>query len=172
MPIGFLLALQASGMVIDYLNKQDQIRQSQLGAQVEQAGIASDIAASRLSTEEESLQSMKQLRQNLGTQAAVMAARGSQSGQGSNVFFTNDSIANFNANERIRKINQSGTEAALKANQTLSKLHESSFENNTMGDFAKNTFNKIPTSPTAWEKIGQGFSASKGYGFGLTKVGV
>lgn len=164
MPIAFLLAMQAAGMITDYFGRQEQIRIAGLGAKIEQAGITSNIASSRLATEEESLQSMKQLRQNLGTQAAIFAARGTQSGQGSAALITNTSIGNYNSDQRIRKINQSGTEAALKAQMTLSKLHAKTYEANTWGQFAKEVINKIPTSPTAYKEMGNSF--------GLTKVGM
>jgi hypothetical protein len=164
MPLAFLLALQASGMVLDYFGKQDQIRLARMGQQLEQAGIESNIATSRLSTEEQSLQSMKELRQNLGTQAAIFAARGQRSGQGSAALITNQSVANYNADERIRRINQSGTEANLRAGKLISQLHEKTYENDVWSEFRKSVFNKIPTSPSA-------YTTAAG-SFGLTKVGM
>lgn len=171
MPYAFLLALQASGMVFDWLGKNDQVRMSKLGAQVEQAGIASNIQSSRLETEDASLQSMKQLRMNMGTQAAMLAARGIRGGTSTTALFSNESLGNFNADERIRKINQVGREASLKAGITLSDLHQKTTANNLWGEFRQNVINKIPTSPEAWGKLSQGFSAKNGYGFGLNKVG-
>ncbi len=167
MPIAFLLAMQASGMIVDWLGKKDQIRMANMGAELEQAGINSEIQTSRLQTEEASLQAMKQLRQNLGTQAAMFAARGVQGGTGTSVLFGNESVGNFNSDERIRRINQLGNEARLKAGLTLSKLHQKTYESNTWNEFGKSIFNKIPT---------RGFNTgsnpgSSGSGFGLTKVG-
>lgn len=171
MPIAFLLALQASGMVVDWLGKNEQVRLGKMGAEIEQAGIASNIQSSRLEAEEASLQSMKALRMNLGTQAAMLAARGTRSGAGSAVFSMNESIGNFNADERTRRINQLGNEAALKAGQTISTLHQKSFESKTFGEFRQNAINKVPTSPSAWKQLANGFSAKNSYGFGMTKVG-
>jgi hypothetical protein len=172
MPIAFLLALQASGMVIDYLGKQQQIAASKQGAEIEQAGITANIANSRLQYEDESLQSMKQLRQNLGTQVALNAARGTRSGQGNAIMSETQSVGNFNADARMRKINQLGNEASLKAGMTLSKLHENTTENNVWNEFRKNALNSLPTSPSAYSQYANAFSGSKASSsFGLTRIG-
>ena len=170
MPIGFLLALQASGMVVDWLGKNEQVRMSKMGEQVEQAGIAANIQTARLQAEDESLQSMKALRQNLGTQAALFAARGTAAGAGTAVLSANESISNFNADQRMRKLNEQGNEARIKAGGVLSSLHETAFENKTWNDFTRNVINKIPTSGSAYKQIANGFSSKNGYGFGLTSV--
>jgi hypothetical protein len=163
--------MQAAGMIMDYSAKQQQIEMQKQGQAIEQAGIESNIMASRLNSEEESLTSLKQLRANLGTQAAVLAARGTRAGAGTAALFPNESVGNFNSDERLRKINESGREAQLKAGITLSNLHEKTSENKINNEFTQSVINKIPTSPEAWSKIGEGFSAKNSYGFGLTKVG-
>lgn len=171
MPIAFLLALQASGMVVDWLGKKEQARMGRMGAEIEQAGIESEIQTTRLQTEEDSLAAMKQLRQNLGTQAAMFAARGVASGAGSAMLFANESVGNFNADERVRRINQLGNEARLKAGKTLSTLHQKTTESKLWNEFGKSVINRVPTSPDAWGQISKGFSKKSGYGFGFTPVG-
>lgn len=161
--LGFMLSLQASGMVVDWLGKNEQVRLGKMGAQVEQAGIASNIASSRLEAEDASLQSMKQLRMNLGTQAAMMAARGTRSGAGTSALFGNESVGNFNADQRIRSINQSGREAQFKAQSVLSGLHEKTNSNNIWNEFRTNVIKKIPTDPDSYKQAAQAF--------GLTKAG-
>lgn len=168
MPLAFLLAMQASGMVIDYLGRQDQIRMGRMGAKLEQESINADIASSRLQYEENSLEAMKQLRQNMGTQAAMFAARGVNAGAGTAVLFGNESVGNFNSNERIRKLNLRTREAQLKAGVTMSKMHQRTNENKIWNEFRQNTINRIPTSPDSWKGFNQAFSNE---GFGLTKVG-
>ncbi len=174
-PIAFMLALQAGGMVVDYLGKSEQIRLGKMGAKLEQEGIESNIQTSRLEAEQSSLEAMKQLRQNLGSQAAMMAARGIRSGSGNAVLFANESVGNFNANERIRNINQKGREAGLKAGKLLSTLHQKTFENNTWNEFRKSIVDKVGTS--TFDAFGGGgassFSGSKATSsgsYGLTKV--
>ena len=161
MPIAFLLAMQASGMIVDWLGKNDQIRMSRMGAQLEQAGINSNIASSRLQYEDESLQSMKNLRMNLGSQAAMLAARGIRGGSPTSAILSNESTANFNADERIRKINQSGQQAGLRANKLLSGLHQNTSENNTWNKFRSNVFKQLPTSPSAYNQYAGAFGLTK-----------
>lgn len=162
-PVAFLLAAQAGGMIVDYMGKSAQIELGRMGNQVEQASIDSNIQSSRLESEEASLQAMKQLRMNLGTQAAMLAARGTRAGAGTAALFGNESVGNFNADERIRKINQRGRETAFAANKVLSNLHQTTTENNIWGQFRKSIIDKIPTAPDAYSS-----AAEK---FGLTKIG-
>jgi uncharacterized protein YutE (UPF0331/DUF86 family) len=83
MPFALLLAMQASGMIIDWLGTRNQQMYADMGAKLQQAGIESEIEQNRLQTENDSLQEMKNLRQTLGTQAAIFAARGTRAGVGS-----------------------------------------------------------------------------------------
>ncbi len=163
MPIAFLLALQASGMVVDWLGKNEQIRMGKMGQQIEQAGITANIQQTRLEAEDESLQSMKQLRQNLGTQAAMMAAKGIRAGTPTSAIFATESVGNFNADNKIRKINQMGREAELKAGGLLSSLHQETSARNVWNQFRSSAASKIPTSPSSYKAMGTSF--------GLTTVG-
>lgn len=161
MPLAFFLAMQAAGMVVDYLGKQDQIGLARQGAKLEQQGIESNIMASRLEAEDASLMAMKKLRQNLGTQAAVFAARGQRAGTGNALIIANESVGNFNADDRMRKLNQTMRENELKSGKTISKLHQSTYESDIWNQFTKSTINRIPTSPQAWDKLSQGFGFTK-----------
>lgn len=163
MPLEFLLALQASGMVVDWFGKQEQVRLGKMGAEVEQAGIQSNIATARLQAEDESLQSLKQLRMNLGSQAANAAARGVSNASTTNVLNMNSSVGNWKADERARKINLAGTEAALNAGKLLSELHEKTAEQTIWNQFRSDVIKKIPTSTSAY--------SSAASSFGLSKVG-
>ena len=169
MPFAFLLALQASGMVVDWLGRNQQIELSRMGAEIEQAGINANIATSRVQAEDQSLMAMKQLRQNLGTQAALLAARGIRSGAGNAALAPNESIGNFNADQRMARINQLAKEAQYRASGTLSKLHQQTFENNTWNEFRSNVINKIPTNAFGGGSSSP-FAGSSASGFGLTRV--
>lgn len=160
-PAAFLLALQAGGMVIDYLGKQKQVSASKNAAALEQQQINEQIQLSRLNYEQESLASLRELRQNLGTQMAISAARGG----GTNVLAMQESISAQGSDERIRKINQLSQEAALKTNKRLSQLHQKTYENNIWNEFEGSIKNKIPTSPQAWEQWKNVFSSGGGGGF-------
>jgi len=161
--LGFMLSLQAAGMVVDWFGKNEQIRLGKMGQKIEQAGINSNIAQARLESEDASLQAMKALRMNLGTQAAMNAARGISNASGSAIFSRNDSLSNFNADERMRKINLAHNEASLKAGGLISNLHEKTYENRTWNEFRNNIINKIPTDPSSYKEMAKSF--------GLTKVG-
>lgn len=156
-----LLAMQASGMAIDWLGKREQIKMGRLGEKLEQASINSNIMASRLEAEDASLNALVQLRKNLGTQAAMFAARGTRAGAGNALGFMTESFSNFNADERIRKISQLGRETELRAGSVLSKLHQQTRENTIWGEFRKSIFDKIPTSPDAYKSMGSSFGLSK-----------
>jgi urease accessory protein UreF len=161
MPIGLLLAMQAAGMIVDYMGVQEQSRLARMGYELEQAGINANIETSRVEAENASLEAMKKLRQTLGSQAALFAARGVRAGTGNAIIASTESVGNFNANERIRKLNQMQREANLKAGGVLSKLHEQANENNMWNQFAQRTINRIPTSPSAYKGIGESFGFTK-----------
>ena len=124
--IYLLLAMQAAGMVTDYFGAKNQDEMMKMGMKLQQAGIEANIYQSRLESQEASLASIKQLRQTMGSQLAIMAARGTSSAGGSALSFLNESIGNFNADERIRKLNLLGRENQLRANSAISRLQYSS----------------------------------------------
>lgn len=160
MPIGFLLALQASGMVTDWLGMQSSNELAARGARLQQEAIEKNIQFSRIQTADESLQAMIKVRKNLGTQAVMYAARGVS---GPMVGLSaNETIGNFNADERMRKINQKSREAELRSGIEISKLHQRSYETRNFNEFLSRNINLIPTNPMVYKGIGSSF--------GLTKV--
>lgn len=179
MPYAFLLALQAGGMVVDWLSTNDQNQLLKEGDQLNQAAITANIATSRLQFEDESLDAMKKLRMNLGTQMAMQAARGVRSGAGTAALLTNESLGNFNADQRIRKINELASENGLKAQGLMSSLNTQANINKNWNAFDNRVISKIPTSGTAYSGLSEGFSGKNNYGFstpkqtsfGLSKVG-
>ena len=177
MPFALLLAMQAAGMIVDWYGSKQQIALGRMGAKVEQAGIESNIAQSRLETEDQTVEAMKQLRQNLGSQAALFAARGQRGNAGSALLISNESVSNFNADKRMRDINQKGREAALKAGMTMSKLHQSASESDIWNSFLKRSANNFPASSfgnfggsSGGSSAFAGSSARGSSGFGLSSV--
>lgn len=163
MPIAFLLALQASGMVIDWLGTREQQRIADLGARVTQSGIEASIQQTRLESEDASLQAMKALRQQMGSQAAIFAARGTNPGAGSAFSLINESLSNFKSDERMRRMNLLGKENELKAGKTISKLNQAGSNTQLWNSFAQRSLQRFPTSPQAFGQAGKSF--------GLTPVG-
>jgi len=166
MPIYLLLAMQAAGMVVDYLGAKNEADMMNMGMKVQQAGIEANLEQSRLETADASLNAMKELRQTMGSQIAIMAARGTSTGAGSAVSILNESLGNFNADERIRRLNQLGRENQLRAGKAISRLQNSSDVTKLWQGFASRTLNKFPTSLSGWQ---QGASSAS-EGFGLTSI--
>ncbi len=165
MPYAFLLALQAAGMVADYLGTRSQAELMRQGGLLQQAAFDSQLAQTRLETEDESVMAMKNLRQNLGSQIAANAARGAASGAGSSLAVMEEGIANSKSDERMRRLNLLGKENQLRAGSVMARLNNMSDTSKLWQSFTQRSLNKLPSSPEAWDK---GVSQFK-EGFGLTK---
>ena len=161
MPFALLLAMQASGMVVDWLGMRNQQQFADMGANLQQAGIETNIYQTRLEAEDASLQAMRQLRQTLGTQAAIFAARGTNPGAGSALAITTESIANYNADERMRRMNLMGRENALKTGGAISKLNQAGSNTKLWQSFAQRSLNRFPTSSRAWGQVGKSFGLTQ-----------
>ena len=170
MPIAFLYAMQAAGMVTDFFGTLQQQELNDLGAKLQQAGIEANINQTRLETEEQSLQALVKLRKTLGTQLAIFGARGTNPGQGSAFSLLNESISNSNADERIRRMNELAQETSLRGQGLISKLNNSSGNSNLWQGFASRTINKFGTSSLGNGSSGaSAFSGSKASAYGLTQ---
>lgn len=166
MPFTLLLAMQAAGMIVDYWGMKEQQRYSRMGMQIEQAGMEANIYSTRAETEDASLQAMQELRKNLGSQIAVFAARGTSTAAGSAVSIFNESIGNFNTDERMRRMNQLARENQIKAGGVISSLNYQANKSQRWQGFVQRTIQRFPTSPQGYG-FGQGSKSS----FGLTPVG-
>lgn len=166
MPIAFLLAMQAAGIVVDWLGSKQQQELQNYAAGLNQAGIEANIEQVRLESENSSVQAMKNLRQQLGTQIAVQSARGTRlTGSAYSIF--NQSIGNFNADERTRRLNLLGKENQLRAGIAMSRLQNMTENSKLWQSFAQRTINRFPSSLSGWQSgIGQVKE-----GFGLTSQG-
>lgn len=168
MPFYLLLAMQAAGMVVDYFGAKNQADLMNMGAKIEQAGIQANVMQTRLETQNASLNSMIELRKNLGSQIAVQAARGTSTVGGSSAgMLLNESVGNFNADEKVRRLNALGKENQLRAGTAISRLQNSSDTSKLWQGFATRTINRFPSSVSGWQEFGK----QAGQGFGLTSVG-
>lgn len=166
MPFYLLLAMQAAGMITDYLGAKSQQEMMNMGLKVQQAGLEANIEQTRLETANESLQGMINLRKTMGSQIAVMAARGTSTGSGSALSLLNESVGNFNADERVRRLNAMGKENQLRANSVMSRLQNSSDISKLWQGFGTRTINRFPSTYAGWKQYG----ADLKEGFGLTSV--
>lgn len=160
----FLLSMQAAGLVIglnESRTKQGLINQ---GRQLEKAALDTNLEALNLEYNESSINAMRQLRANLGTQIATNAARGTRQGAGTSLSQTTRSISNYNSDEQARRMNMLAKEANLRANNVLSGLHTLESETQLGRETAK-MFEAIPAS-SAFDRFSR-TSLGKKWGFGL-----
>lgn len=158
LPVAFLLSMQAAGMVLDYMGTKSQEEMNKWGAKVQQAGIEANINQTKLETENETVNAMRALRKNLGSQIAVYAARGTALGAGSALSTLNESVGNFNADERVRRLNSLGKENQLKGGAALSRLTNMTENTKLWKSFGQRSLNRFGTA-----------DAQKA--FGLTDIG-
>ncbi len=167
MPFALLLAMQASGMIVDYFASSNQQKMMEMGSKIQQAGIESNIQQTRLEAEDESLQSLKKLRQTLGTQIATFAARGTSTAAGSAVGLMQGSVGNFNTDERMRRMNLLAKTNSLKGEGLISQLNNAGESSKLWQGFASRTINRFPGTTAGWK---QGIADAKS-SFGLTSSG-
>lgn len=153
-----LLAMQAAGMVTDYFAMQQEKAMGRMGENLTQAAIDSNIAMARAQTEDESAMAMQRLRQTIGSQIAIRAARGQSSGAGSALTSMKESEGAFNQDERARRMNLLQSENELRAKGVLSGLHQLKSETELGRKVSQDFFKMIPTSPTALKQIGTNLS--------------
>lgn len=172
MPIYLMLAMQAAGMIVDYFGTKNQAEMMRMGMKLQQASIETNIEQTKLETEDESLQSIKELRKNLGTQLAIFSARGTKTGVGSAASIFNESIENFNTDERVRRLNAMGKINQLRTNSAISRLQNSSDISGLWNSFAGRTINKFPSNISGWKQGASDLKKeyNKPY-FGLTDIG-
>jgi hypothetical protein len=170
MPYELLLAMQAAGMVTDFFGSMKQQKLGAMGLKIQQQGIKANINQTRLETEEASLAAMKDLRKNMGTQIAVNAARGTSTSGGSALSIMNESLGDFNADERMRRINQMSRENELKAGSVIAGLNQSGQNSKLWQGFASRTLNTFSSNPEAWGFKSANTSAKKS-NYGMTPLG-
>jgi hypothetical protein len=169
-----MLAMQAAGMITDYFGTKNQDEMMKMGMKVQQAGIEANLYQTRLESQDASNQAMIQLRQTMGTQIAMNAARGTSTGAGSAVSLLNESVANFNADERIRKLNLLGKENQLSAQSTMSRLNYSSESSKLWQGFTQRSLNTLSSSASGWTGGSNPFSGAKAggsAGYGMSWIG-
>ena len=161
---GLLLGMQAAGMVVDYSSTRRQQGLIRLGKQVEDAQYQANLESLRAEAEQSSLAAMKQLRQNIGTQIAVQAARGTSPAAGTAVTLRQESMSAFAEDERTRRMNLLAKEADLRASNVLSGLHALSSETQLGQALTGRLINLIPIS-SAFSKLSKSTAS-----FGLAEM--
>lgn len=167
---GILLGMQAAGMVIDYTQTRRQQGLIKAGREIEQAQYEANLEALRAQSAQESLASMQQLRQNIGTQIAVQAARGTSTAAGTAVSLRTASQSAFQQDEQTRRMNLLAKEADLRASNVLSGLHATASETQLGQAMTGRFLNMIPLSSLVGGSKKDKKTASQGSGFGLGEL--
>lgn len=168
-----LLAMQAAGMVTDWYATQQEKAMGQMGEGLTQAAINSSIQTARAQSEEQSVLAMQRLRQTIGSQIAIQAARGTASGAGSSLAIMKQSESAFGQDEKARRMNLLVSENELRAKGVLSGLHQLKSETELGRKVSQDFFKMVPTDPKAFAQIGSNlkndFSNFKS-AFGMTSI--
>lgn len=118
----FMLAMQASGAFAEISGAQTAKGVLREGRKLEHAGIEANMELARAQSAEESANALHALRQTLGSQIAVQAARGTASGAGSALFIQQESIGEYSKGERARRMKLLAQQAGLRASDVMSGL--------------------------------------------------
>jgi len=140
----FLLSMQAAGLVSSAYGYKSQRKTIELGRKLEQEQFTTNLQALRLESAQASLDEMKQVRQNIGAQIVANAARGNRGG--SSYLGIQESVSNFNNDERRRRLNLLAKESQLRAGQVLSGLHTLQSETQLGQSLFKDFLNTVPLS--------------------------
>lgn len=146
----FLFAMQAAGLVTSIMGAKSQQRTIKLGRQLEQEQFTTNMQAIKLQSAEASLDEMKQVRQNIGSQIAFNAARGNRGG--SSYGGINETTKNFENDERKRRMNLMAKESELRSANILSGLHTAQSETRLGQSLMSDVLNTLPVS-SAWDSL-------------------
>ena len=141
----FTLSMQAAGTLFSLFSTGSQQKMIDLGRQVSQGQLEANLSAIRVASAESSLDEMKQLRQNIGSQIAIQAARGTASGSGSAASLQQRSKATFVQDERVRRMNLLSKESQLRAGNAMSALNTLTSETQMGQSVTKKIFNTLST---------------------------
>lgn len=151
----FLMSMQAAGLVTSVYGVRSQQKIIELGKKLEQEQFSTNMQAIRLQSAEASLEELKQVRQNIGSQIVANIARGNRGG--SSYSRINESVRNLDNDERKRRMNLLAKESELRAGHILSGLHTNQSETQLGQSLMKDIFNTLPVS-SGLDKL---FGASK-----------
>jgi len=177
----FLLSMQAAGAITSIYDANNKKKLIQMGRDLETAATETNLEAIRTQSAQESLEELKALRQNIGTQIVLNAAKGVSSGAGSALTNIEASKSNYLKDEKTRRLNLLMKENQLRAANVLSGLHTLTSETQLGQSLTNQIFNNLPVSSLVDKfKIGSklekgvegiGTAIGKKFGFGLNPIG-
>lgn len=142
----FMVGMQIAGSIVSIFGASQQQKMIALGRQVSNAQLQTNLSAIQAKSSEAALEEMKQLRQNIGSQIAIQAARGTASGAGSARSLQQDAFSKFGQDELTRRMNLLSNEASLRAGNALSGLHTLQSESQLGRSVTSTLFNTLSTN--------------------------
>lgn len=161
----FLLSMQAAGVITSIWQNKGAQKQIQLGRDLEKAALDANLAANNFEFQESSLASMQALRQNLGTQAVMQAARGNAAGTESAVGAQQKSISATSGDIEAKRMNMLSKESSLRAANILSGQHTLKSETELGRKMSKDMFEVASTGIKEFGKSDAGQNLAKKFGF-------
>jgi hypothetical protein len=119
-----LLAGQAVGYAASIYGKKQEERYTRAGEQLDRQERQLQMEQEQLASQEQSLYSSERLREVMSSQRALAAARGVQSGQGSNMALAQRDIRTYNADERARQLSMSFRKHQMDSYNRLYSLNQ------------------------------------------------
>lgn len=150
----FIVGMQAAGLALNFWQQGKMNKITHMGDELNQVGLENSIEQARLQSMQASVNSMKQLRQNLGSQIAMNAAMGRRSDAGSPTVGLQQSQGNWATDERVRRMNLLAKESSLRAGGVLNGLHQLKSETQMGQKLTQRIFNMIP-GPSQAGAIGE-----------------
>lgn len=140
----FLLSMQAAGLVSSAFSYKNKMQTIETGRKLEQEQFTTNLQAIRLQSDQQSLNEIRQVRKNIGSQIAANAAMGRSGGSAySGIAETSRS---YNEDERTRRLNLLAKESELRAGNVLSGLHTLQSETQLGQALTSQILNTIPTT--------------------------
>jgi|GEM_PF-5035214 len=140
------LAMMAAGAVTQGVSANSSKKYRKLGMQLDDAALASNLELLNAASEAESVAAIDSLRESLGTQTAIMAARGMATDSSQAVAISQKSNQKFAQDERFRTLNTMSKAIDLKSGNVKSYIDMMAKNRKDVTDIGVNALKNIPVS--------------------------
>lgn len=142
-----LLAAQATGYAASIYGQKRAERYTRLGEELDRQQRELQMQQESLASQEQAVVSSEKLREVMASQRAIAAARGVQSGQGSNLAIANRSLNLYNADERARQLSMSFRKYQMDSYNRLYSLNAAGRNVKRRADRFTQGINLLSTNP-------------------------
>lgn len=152
-PVAMYLGAMAAGVVSSIYSAGQQHKINEQTAELNQAALESNLEMLSLQSAQQSLRGMQELRQTIGSQIAMQAARGTAMA-GSALVLGAQSVSRFYDDERVRRLNLLTRQTQMRATGVAQGFKTLESETRIGQSLSQQLFNNLPTSSDAWKQIG------------------